>query len=170
MTSKDALGLLRQLASPRLEQHAALVGEAGELLLNELARLGVAIDAEMVRAGIVLHDIGKSVHREELDVPGSRHEEEGERLLLARGVPERIARICRSHTQWETMTCSLEELVVALADKLWKGARVRVLEERVVDAVSHTLGRSRWDLFVQLDDVFEQIAAKGSERLERSGP
>jgi hypothetical protein len=66
------------------------------------------------------------------------------------------------------MAVSLEELLVALADKLWKGVRNSALEERVIDEVANATGRSRWDLFVELDSLFEEVAADGSSRLERS--
>ena len=63
---------------------------------------------------------------------------------------------------------SLEDLMVALADKLWKGVRVAYLEERVIDAIASRLGKSRWDLYTSLADVFDEIASAGPDRLERS--
>jgi hypothetical protein len=169
MTPIQAFDLLRQAgAPPRLVQHARLVGEAGDELLVEIARLGVTLDNAYVRAGIVLHDVGKAIHRDELDVAGALHEPAGEALLLARGVEPQLARICRSHAQWATMECSVEELIVALADKLWKGVRHRALEERVIDAMAARSGRDRWDLYVRLDNVFERVAAGADDRLARS--
>jgi hypothetical protein len=66
------------------------------------------------------------------------------------------------------MPVSLEELVVALADKLWKGSRNSELEERVVERVAASLQQDRWGLFVELDTLFEDTAADGAERLKRS--
>jgi hypothetical protein len=66
------------------------------------------------------------------------------------------------------MQCSLEELVVALADTLWKGQRNSALEKRVIDLVSKSLGYGVWDLFIELDNSFETIAADGTRRLLRS--
>jgi hypothetical protein len=66
------------------------------------------------------------------------------------------------------MQVTLEELLVALADKLWKGVRKPKLEERVIDLVATSVGKSRWDIFVDLDTCFEAIAADGVDRLERS--
>ncbi|HMC58410.1 MAG TPA: hypothetical protein VKJ01_04380, partial [Candidatus Solibacter sp.] len=60
------------------------------------------------------------------------------------------------------------ELVVALADKLWKGVRDSELEERVINLVASNLGMDRWELFVELDTAFEVIAGDGADRLERS--
>lgn len=117
---------------------------------------------------MVLHDAGKAIHTAELSGPGSEHEPTGEKVLLERGVPATLARVCRSHAQWATLETSLEELVVALADKLWKGARVPALEGRVIDAAATLARRDRWDLFVPLDAVFEEVAGGGEDRLSRS--
>jgi hypothetical protein len=155
-------------APPRLLRHVELVGEAGEQLLDEANQLGVPLDAELVRVGIVLHDVGKIAVQSELDAPGAEHEPTGERVLLERGVSPELARICLSHARWASMPVSLEELVIALADKLWKGVRNPELEERVIDGMATALRRDRWDLFVGLDSLFEEIAASGVSRLERS--
>jgi HD domain-containing protein len=164
-----ALELLRSLrAPPRLLRHVALVSEAAELLLEGFEQLKVPIEGEFVRAGVILHDAGKILHPAELDASGSRHEPDGEALLLKHGVSPALARICRSHAQWDQMAVSLEELVVALADKLWKGVRRADLEERVIDRVAAALATDRWNVFVQLDTLFESVAADGSARLERS--
>lgn len=89
--------------------------------------------------------------------------------LLARGVDARLARVCRSHARWAAIAdVTLEELFVALADARWKGALRAALEERVADGGAARLGRDRWGVFVALDDVFDAIAAGGTERLERS--
>lgn len=156
----SARALLVELGAPaRLLRHVDLVLEAGERLVAGLGPL----DAEAVRVGILLHDCGKIEHPAELDGPGDRHEAAGEALLLARGVPADVARICRTHARWEEAE-TLEELVVALADKLWKGTRVQALEDRVVAWVAG----DRWDERVRLDDLFEAIADGGAERLARS--
>jgi hypothetical protein len=151
-----------------LVTHAELVGEAGEALIRELQRMGVRFDLDLVRLGVALHDAGKILHPEELDRPGSEHEPDGERLLLEHGVDPKVARCCMSHARWQTMECSLEELLVALSDKLWKGARIPELEGRVTEAVAARLGKGAWDVFVELDTCFEEIASGGNDRLTRS--
>lgn len=165
----DARALLLELGAPaRLVRHAELVSEAAERLLELFAAHGLALDRAWVRAGAALHDVGKLEHRGELERPGSLHEPAGERLLAAHGVAPHIARCCRSHAQWAALACELEELVVALADKLWKGARVPALEQRVIEAAAARAGRDLWALFVPLDAGFEAIAEGASERLARS--
>jgi hypothetical protein len=166
---EDANLLLTRLgAPPRLLRHVALVGEAGERLLELADNLQIPIQAGLVRVGIVLHDAGKILVSAELDAPGGEHEPRGQELLLKHGVSPAVARICLSHARWSEMSVSLEELLVALSDKLWKGVRNAQLEERVINEAAKALKRDRWDLFVQLDSVFEDIAADGAARLERS--
>jgi hypothetical protein len=168
-TVADARALLVELgAPPRLIRHGELVGEAAEMLLARLRRFGVRVDEDIVRLGVVLHDAGKLLHPIEFEQPGDEHEPAGEALLLAHGVSPEVARMCLSHARWDSMAVSLDELLVALADKLWKGARKPKLEQRVIDGVAGALGKERWGVFVELDTLFEEVAAEGSKRLERS--
>jgi hypothetical protein len=164
----DHARLLRDLGAPeRLVTHGALVCEAADAIIAAMRRLNVVLDEEWIRAGAWLHDAGKSIHREELSQPGHEHERAGEKLLLDRGVDARIARCCVSHANWSA-ECALEELVVALADKLWKGVRHEELEALVCDAVSKKLARERWSVFVDLDACFERVADGADDRLRRS--
>lgn len=166
---EEAVAILEALrAPPRLVRHGLLVLEAAELLLEEVGRHGARIDEPLVRAGAVLHDCGKIAHPAELAASGSAHEEAGQALLLDHGVDRRIARCCVTHAQWASHDCSLEELVVALADALWKGARWPALEKSFVDQLAVKLAVDPWSLFVPLDDRFEAIAEGGAERLGRS--
>ena len=155
-------------APPCLLRHVELVGEAAELLLAKLALLGAPLRTNLIRVGVVLHDVGKIVHPAELDGGGAEHEPAGEALLLKSGVSPELARICMSHARWRHMQVSLEELIIALADKLWKGVRDSELEERVTDLVASNLALDRWEMFVELDTAFEDIAGDGADRLERS--
>lgn len=168
-TASDAFSLLRDLGAPdKLVRHVELVGEAADALLAAFARQKVPVDENFVRIGVVVHDVGKTIYQDELSQPGSEHETAGERLLLERGVSAPIARVCRSHAQWKSLDSSLEELTIALADKLWKGVRVRALEESVIERAALMAKRDKWDMFVALDEVFEEIAAEGDRRLLRS--
>jgi len=100
--------------------------------------------------------------------PGSDHEPEGEKILIEKGISPKLARVCMSHARWNKMECSFEELIIALSDKLWKGKRVASLELDVVDRVAEHLQKERWDIFLELDMKFEEIASGGHERLQRS--
>ncbi|MCB9877456.1 MAG: HD domain-containing protein [Planctomycetes bacterium] len=169
MSRGDASALLHQLGAPaRLLRHVELVGEAAEALLAALAEHTVPLDATFVRAGVVLHDVGKILHPAELAASGARHEAAGEQLLRQRGVAPALARVCVTHAAWQAPDVTLEERVVALADKLWKGARVGELETLVVDGAAARRGVDRWQLLIALDNAFERIAAGGDERLARA--
>lgn len=168
-TRKQAFDLLDSLGAPKhLLMHVSLVGEAADLILNKLEQVGVKIDFDFVRIGVAIHDAGKIVHTHEMTGPGSDHEPEGQKILLENGVSEKIARCCMSHARWRNMDCSIEELLVALSDKLWKGNRVESLELEVIDRVANLIGKERWDIFADLDSHFELIAAGGHDRLNRS--
>jgi putative nucleotidyltransferase with HDIG domain len=166
---EDAEALLVEVGAPeRLIMHGRLVLEAADELLARTKRLGLAVDVRLVRAGAVLHDVGKTLHPDELQASGARHEEAGERLLLERGIEPEVAGCCVSHARWDAMPCSPEELLVALADALWKGVRRESLEKRVVAEVAGRLGIDPWSIFVDLDSCFEEIAEGGPERPRRS--
>ncbi len=168
-TAGDARQLLANMGAPhRLLRHVDLVAEAGEALLAQLASLGVGVDATFVRMGIVLHDAGKIVHPRELTEPGAEHESDGQSALLSRGVSPELARVCLSHARWAQIECSLEELLIALSDKLWKGVRRADLEGQVIARIASQLGVNRWSVFASLDGCFEKIALGGDARLQRS--
>jgi len=166
---KEALELIDKLGAPHhLKTHVTLVGEAAELLITVIKDLGINLDFDFVRVGVVIHDIGKVTHFNEMKEPGSEHEPEGERILLENNVLPELARVCMYHARWDQMECSFEELIIALSDKLWKGKRVESLELKVVDRAAQYLEKDRWDIFPDLDLKFEEIAASGYERLQRS--
>ena len=165
----DAYTLLERLgASSRLILHLQLVGEAAEELLSNLELFDLDLDKDFIRLGVAVHDAGKIIHKNELSGKGNLHEPAGEKLLLKAGVQAEVARCCLSHARYETMEVSLEELLVALSDKLWKGKREEPLELRVIDQVAEKLNKERWDIFSELDEIFEKIASQGDERLSRS--
>lgn len=166
---EDAFEFLREIKAPaRLASHATLVKEAADLLLEKLGQLGIVCDKDLVLIGVVFHDAGKSIFPEEFDVKGEKHERAGQELLLGYGVSSKIARCCVSHGQWRSMDCSFEELLVALSDTLWKGKRDDELEKRVIDEAARRLKKEVWDVYIDLDSCFENIASGGSERLKRS--
>jgi HD domain len=166
---QDSYQLLQDLgASPRLMQHVKLVGEAAEMLIFQFQKLGISFDADWIRLGVAFHDVGKILYPSELVEKGNEHEAAGEMLLLSQGVDPKIARCCRSHGQWQTIECSFEELVIALADNLWKGKRNTDLENKVITKVAAICHQDYWNMFVGLDGRFEEVAAGGDLRLSRS--
>jgi hypothetical protein len=137
-------------------------------LIEKLDQMNVPFDARFVRLGVAFHDAGKIKYPEELSVKGKRHETAGEEFLLQQGLSPELARCCVSHGQWQTVDCSFEELLVALADTLWKGKRNEELEKRVVEKTVQLLAREPWNLFIEMDSHFESVAAGGLDRLLQS--
>lgn len=164
----DALALLERLgASPRLVRHHELVVEAANELVAGLSLFASYFDVHTVLLGAALHDIGKILHPDEMAAPGSRHEHDGRDLLAEHGLSD-LARFATTHAQWDDDALPLEDLLVALADKLWKGKRIAALERRIIDRFSAQSGTPSWEVFTLADEVFERIAARGDERLARS--
>ncbi len=161
--------LLRQVsAPPRLAAHLRLVHDVAWQLTAALREYypALAFDRDAVLFGAATHDIGKVVHPAELSGPGSRHDQAGRELLLAHGVDGRLARLAASHgSSWQEPDAGTEDLLVSLADKVWKAKRVPELEDRVIGRVCAADGGSRWEVFLVLDDLLDGIAARADERL-----
>lgn len=165
----EALALLRELgATPWLVRHHELVAEVAALLLKRLrASLDAPIDADQVLIGAALHDVGKLEHPHEMSGPGCAHEAAGERLLLGHGVPPNVARHCRLHAEWRGLS-EPEPLLVAVADKVWKGKRVNELEEAVCRSLAERSGLTFWEVYAQLSPILDELAAGSEGRLARS--
>lgn len=155
-------------APPRLIAHLVLVHDVACTLIGELERRFPEVN---VRAGDVLfgaatHDIGKAICSEELVGPGESHTKKGFDVLKTFEIPEQRARFAVTHRNWrEESDVRIEDLLVALADKCWKGKRVPELEAKLVDEIVRVTGKDRWDVFLALDDIIERIAADADERL-----
>ncbi|GAA0985570.1 MULTISPECIES: HD domain-containing protein [Nocardiopsidaceae] len=154
-------------APPRLVAHGDLVHGAAVALLAWLAdrHPGLPVDAGAVRFGAAVHDIGKTGHPGELTGPGRLHEAAGERLLLSRGVPARLAGFCATHGDWSAEGRTLEDLLVSLSDKIWKGARVEGLELLVTRRLAEAAELPAWEVFASLDDVLRELADGADARL-----
>jgi ADP-ribose pyrophosphatase YjhB (NUDIX family) len=167
-TVEDATALLRALgAGAWLVRHHELVAEAaGELVAGLPGPLRARVDERRVRLGAALHDAGKILVPAEMTGPGCEHEVTGEALLRQAGVNAGLARSCRTHARWGEPDATLDDRLVALADKLWKGKRDGSLEDIIKAELSPAA--DPWASWVALDDLFERVAAKGALRLARS--
>ncbi|MFC8674899.1 HD domain-containing protein [Streptomyces griseorubiginosus] len=164
----DVVHLLQSLdAPPRLAAHLRLVHDVAHELLDWLARRrpSLQVDREAVLFGAATHDIGKTAHVGELLGPGSAHEEAGRRLLLAQGVAPGLARFAATHATWILPDIGLEDLLVSLADKIWKNKRVPELEDLVVRRLAEASGRTVWEEFLDLDDALTAVGEAAQERL-----
>lgn len=162
--------LLERLdAPPRLAAHLRIVHDVAWRLTDRLVRGFPALrfDREAVLFGAASHDIGKVVHPRELSGPGHVHEQAGYELLRQQGVDERLARFARTHAAWTEPEVTVEDLLVSVADKIWKGRRVEDLERLVVEHIvtGRGAGVDRWQVLIDVDDLLEDIAAGADQRL-----
>nr|WSW71661.1 HD domain-containing protein [Streptomyces sp. NBC_00995] len=164
--------LLIALGSPpRLAAHLRAAHDVAHQLVDWMGRRcpAVPFDREAVLFGAATHDIGKTVHVSELSGPGAAHEEAGKDLLLARGVSPELARFAATHASWTEPGAGLEDLLVSLADKVWKNKRVSGLEDLVVARMAEETGRPAWQEFIALDEVLSRIGDDADGRLAFQG-
>ncbi len=160
--------LLQRLdCPPRLAAHLRAVHDAACELTGWVER-GYPLlpfSREAVLFGAATHDIGKTVHVSELSGPGSAHEKAGRELLLAHGVSADLARFAATHASWTVPGTGIEDLLVSLADKIWKGKRVPGLENLVVTRLAEASGQEPWQEFMALDELLERVSADAGSRL-----
>jgi hypothetical protein len=160
--------VLRDLgAPPRLAAHLRAVHDVAHQLIDWIAQRypGLRLDGDAVLFGAATHDIGKTTHIAELSGPGSAHEEAGRELLLAQGIRPELARFAGTHAAWTGPDIELEDLLVSVADKIWKNKRVPDLEDLVVKRRAEASGRMPWEEFLALDDLLTSIGNDASQRL-----
>jgi HD superfamily phosphohydrolase YqeK len=160
--------LLQQVsAPPRLAAHLRAVHDVAWRLTEAITAMcpTLRFDREEVLFGAATHDIGKTIHPTELSQPGTLHEQAGYNLLIESGVENRLARFAANHSTWTTPGISTEDLLVSLADKIWKAKRVPDLEDRIIHRICDTSGESRWHVFMNLDDLLDRIAQDADARL-----
>jgi HD superfamily phosphodiesterase len=163
-----AAELLHRLdAPPRLVAHLRAVHDVAARLADWAQEHCPAMefDRDTVLFGAATHDIGKTLHPGELTGPGARHEEAGRELLLAHGVDAALARFAGTHASWDAPGVGVEDLLVSLADKVWKNKRVPALEDLVVARLSRAGGRPDWEEFLVLDEVLTAIGEDADRRL-----
>lgn len=123
--SAAALGLVRT--------HCEIVARIAAQVVGRLARAGRRVDADLVRSGALLHDIG--VYRlygadGELDHASYvRHGVLGYELLRGLGLPEELCRFCSCHTGVGLTREDVREQGLPIPDADYVA---RTLEEEVV--------------------------------------
>ncbi|MBL1103951.1 HD domain-containing protein [Streptomyces sp. 5-8] len=167
LPGRAALLLEEVDAPPRLVAHLRAVHDVAARLVEWVRRHcpSLEFDSEAVLFGAATHDIGKALHPAELSGPGARHEAAGRELLLTHGVPAGLARFAGTHAAWATPGIGVEDLLVSLADKVWKNKRVADLEDLVVARLAGADGRPRWEWFMALDEALTAIGDGADRRL-----
>lgn len=159
--------LSRTNSPPRLQAHLALVHDVACQLTAHLHKVWpvLALDEESVHMGAAVHDIGKVIHLQELTAPGHSHEDAGRRLLVDLGWPERWARFALTHARDLGAGDPLEDLLVAVADKVWRGKREDTLEQALVHRIAALSGDEPWQVWMMLDDILTRLAEDAPDRL-----
>ncbi|MFI1393494.1 HD domain-containing protein [Streptomyces sp. NPDC020681] len=159
-------------APPRLAAHLRAVHDVAHQLVGWAERRypTLRIDRDAVLFGAATHDLGKTVHVAELGGSGSRHEEAGRELLLSHGVSAQLARFAATHASWSVLDpddpAAIEDLLVSVADKVWKNKRVPELEDLLVARLAAVSGREVWEEFLALDEVLARIGEDADARLD----
>ncbi len=144
-TRKEALGFLVEAGcSPEVAKHAKAVAGLAVEIAEACRKKGLKVDIPLVEAGALLHDIGRS------KTHGVNHVIEGVEIAKVFGFPEPIVFIIERHVGggiskdeaerlgWpvkDYIPLTLEEKIVAYADKLIEGSR-RVPIEKVIEKFS----------------------------------
>jgi hypothetical protein len=152
---------------PRLAAHLRAVHDVAFHLADWAERRypSLSFDRQAVLFGAATHDIGKTVHIGELSRPGSAHEEAGRELLLAHGISPELARFAGTHASWTRLGIDVEDLMVSVADKIWKNKRVAGLEDLLITRLAEASGREIWAELIALDEVLERIGSGSDQRL-----
>ena len=162
------IDLLRRTKAPaRLVAHLTLVHDVATKLTWNIKRKypDLQFDEQAVLFGAATHDIGKSSFPAELTGPGSMHEECGAEILKEFGIPDSLARFTRTHALWKSTDVTIEDFLVSLADKIWKGKRQEDLEQIVVHRISRALSKPEWEVFASMDTVLTDLARDADQRL-----
>lgn len=100
--------------------HCALVARVAQVFAHALTAKGIPVNADLVAAAALLHDIDKSVPK----LPGERHPDGAVRILTDEGMGE-VAALVRTHPLHAIVDPALfptswEQKILYLADKMVK--------------------------------------------------
>ena len=169
---KEVSYLLTQLEAPqRLVKHLTLVHATAFYIVSEFKNTwtNLPINEEEILFGAATHDIGKVIFTEELYEKGSKHEVAGFELLKQHGFSDAKARFAKTHGNWQAPNLTLDDLLVCLADKVWKGKRVPELEEHITNIIAQKTTTDYWEVFVKLEAILEEIVIGSDERIAWQG-
>jgi hypothetical protein len=165
----QVLELLKSSMAPkRLVAHLTLVHDVAAKLISKIVNEypDLHFDKQAVLFGAATHDIGKASFPAELVGPGSLHEKQGTDILAKLGIPDSMARFSQTHASWKSPEMTIEDLLVSLADKIWKGKRQEDLEEIICHRISIILSRPEWEIFASMDSILSDLARGADRRLE----
>jgi uncharacterized protein len=151
---------------PGVIAHCLAVRDVAVLIADRIIQAGkVPVDRDLVVAGAILHDIGRS------ETHGMDHADAGGRICKKLGFPPEICRIVERHigaglSGSERISFglsgdtripeSLEEKIVAHADNLVKGTRI--ITRADLDRATRKFPEGVRDRFSSLADELETLA------------
>ena len=164
----EVIQILNQFHAPeRLKRHLEIVHHIANDLITFLEQQfpGLSYSKSLVLFGAATHDIGKAEVASELYKPGKTHERIGEHILINLGYSKEESRFARTHGNWEVENLKIEDILVCLCDKIWKGKRVPELETKIRDYIIHQLELPYWDVYFELDAFIEEVIVKSDSYL-----
>lgn len=166
---EEVVPLLQRIdVPPYLLAHLIVVHDVARRLVVAVGRHwpDLPVDADTVYFGAATHDIGKVAHPEEMQALGERHRAAGVDLLEEHGVSPRLARFARTHAAWrDEEEVQVEDLLVALADQVWKGGRDEELETALLERLAAAQDSEMWEAYMKLDEVLTRLADEADRRL-----
>lgn len=160
--------LLDELDAPHnLRRHLTIVhSTASDLLLkikNNIPECN--FNGRLILFGAGTHDIGKIQFRSELREKGNLHETAGYKILLEHGFSEKQSRFAKTHGNWRAENLTIEDLLVTLSDKIWKGKRIIELEEQICQMISKQAKIDYWTIYLKFNSILENLALDADKKI-----
>ncbi len=169
---KEIRDLLEQFDAPQiLIKHLTIVNSTAFYIVKKLKTewLNLVLNEKEILFGASTHDIGKAIITDELYKKGKKHESEGFKILKELGYNDQESRFTITHGNWENSDLKIEDLIVCLSDKIWKGKRINELEERITNKIAELTKTDFWDVSMKLELILEKIAIGSDDRLAWQG-
>jgi len=169
---KEIKKILNQFDTPqRLIKHLTLVNSTAFLIIEELKNewSNLLLNEKEILFGASTHDIGKVLVTDELYKKGKKHELEGFKILKELGYEDQESRFTVTHGNWRNPNLKIEDLIVCLSDKIWKGKRVNELEEQITNKISKLTKTDFWDVSMKLELILEKITIGSDDRIAWQG-
>ncbi|MDB9837202.1 HD domain-containing protein [Flavobacteriaceae bacterium] len=170
--TKEIRDLLEELDAPqRLIKHLTIVNSTALCMVDHLKTEwpNLMLNKKEILFGASTHDIGKIIITDELYKKGKKHESEGFKLLKEVGYNDQESRFTITHGNWENSDLKIEDFIVCLSDKIWKGKRTNELEEWITNKIAELTKTDFWDVSMKLDLILEKIVIGSDDRIAWQG-
>lgn len=151
LSPEEALRILKEVGCPiDVIKHCEAVANMAVEIAKKCLRNGVPVNINLVQIGALLHDIGRS------KTHSVHHAVVGAEIARSLGLPEPVIRIIERHVGggisaeealklgWPNKNYvpeTIEEKIVAYADKLIEGSRVVSIDE-TIERFKNELGKN----------------------------